>query len=80
MTTDNRLYYYVSLPYYGHRVYKCCGHGAEDAAHRAFYVPHFEQHGTGNSSIDKGPSSVVVLPFMGNRIEAAGDGWTEYRD
>jgi methionine aminopeptidase len=64
----DRLYYYVSIAYYSHTVYKCCGHGAEDAKHRAFYVPHFEQHGTGNSPADKGPATVHVLPFIADRI------------
>jgi hypothetical protein len=66
--TADRRYYYVSIPYFGGKVFKNAGHGAERAAHRAFYEPHFARVGTNCGATDPAGYEVVVLPFIADRI------------
>lgn len=81
----SKLYYYVSLPFYDHKVFKCAGFGAEDEQHRAFYVPWFEQNGQPNTTdragyAAKGPFEVAILDqAIGNLITRDADGkWIVY--
>lgn len=71
----DRRYYYVSIPYFGGKVFKNAGHGAEHAEHRAFYEPHFARVGTNCGAIDPAGYDVVVLSFIADRItrDAAGN-------
>jgi hypothetical protein len=55
-------YYYVSLPYYGHQVFRCQGSGAEDAQHREFYEKYFREHGPSVvKKTEEGPYTVLIL-------------------
>jgi hypothetical protein len=57
-----REYYYVSLPYYGHQVFRCQGSGAEDAQHREFYEKYFREHGPSVvKKTEEGPYTVLIL-------------------
>ncbi len=66
-TREGKLYYYrpiAALP----GVYKLAGHGAEDAAHRAFYVPFFTHHASECSGIAAG--TPIVSEYIADRITA----------
>lgn len=63
----SRKYYYRPLSFYGGKVLKCAGFGAEKAEHREFYEKHF------NTDLDKGRflSGVQILDgYHGERITA----------
>lgn len=62
-----RLYYYRPLAYYGGRVLKCAGHGAENEEHRRFYLAYFD------TELEKGrflPGVQVLEGYRGDRIDA----------
>lgn len=71
-----KRHYYVSLPFYGHKVFKCAGFGAEKPDHLAFYKPHFERYGgegTGKDAEAKGPYTVLILDeYVGDKVTADG--------
>jgi hypothetical protein len=65
--TMNKQYYYRPLSFYGGKVLKCAGAGAEKAEHREFYEKHF------NTDLDNGKflSGVVILNgYRGDTITA----------
>ena len=79
-TRTAKLSYYVSIPYYDHKVFKCAGQGAESPEHRAFYVPYFEQNGTGHDPSRTGPATVHILPFIADRITIVDGQWVPFAD
>jgi hypothetical protein len=77
----DRIYYYVSLPLYKHKVFKCQGYGAENPEHRAFYIPHFEKHGgqnaMNNSDVKLGPFRVLTFQgYRGNLVDENGEAFS----
>lgn len=65
-----RIYYYVSLAFFNHKVLKCAGFGAENLDHRKFYLPHFREQGANDQKASQGPFTVVLAPFLGDKIDA----------
>lgn len=62
-------YYYVSMPYFKHRVLKCAGI-CPDEGHKSFYVKYFHEHGESvNSDAKNGPFTVVISKeYRGNTV------------
>jgi hypothetical protein len=72
MQDQTLLYYYRPLRRYA-QVYKCAGHGAEDAKHRAFYQKYFSEH-------DKDPvyaPGCIIRTYRGDRI-VKDDSWDNH--
>lgn len=65
VTQLDRSYYYRPLAFFGGKVFKCAGFGAENPEHRAFYTNHF------NTAKEKGflPGCVILEGYHGDRIE-----------
>jgi hypothetical protein len=68
MTTkqDGLLYYYRPIAFYGGKLWKCAGHGAEKPEHRAFYEPYFARRGDDDKTFLRG---CKVMPYAGDRVE-----------
>jgi len=62
-----KLYYYRPCAYNNGATLKCAGHGAEDADHRAFYVPYFNSE-KGLADTHLMPGVVVVEGYQGDQI------------
>ena len=70
--SDSDTYYYVSIVYYGHKVFKCHGM-CPDEAHKEVYLPLFEQYGNslpwhqcGDAPTER--YKVVLMSYVADRI------------
>lgn len=66
------IYYYVSIRYYDHKVFKC--HGiCPDEAHKEIHLPLFKQYGNSLPWHKNGVPiteqyGVVMMPYVADRI------------
>jgi hypothetical protein len=64
-TDIKRQFYYRPLSFYGGKILKCAGHGAENPEHRAFYEKHFNTHLEGGQFM---PGVQILSGYHGDRI------------
>lgn len=63
-------HFYQSLPYFGHKVFKCAGLVHEDASRCDFYRGYLATHSA--FGFQEGPFCVMELPYTTDRINKDG--------
>ncbi len=63
---SGKLHYYISIQFYGHKVYKCGGI-CPNMDHAQFYVPYFERTGPASGTDPKG-HTVLIMEYVADRI------------
>jgi hypothetical protein len=71
-----KQYYYRPIKFYGGKVFKCAGFGAENPEHRKFYVDYFKKNG----DQDKGllPGCIILTKYFGDRVEKKDGQYLEF--
>lgn len=66
VTELDRCYYYRPLAFDGGATLKCAGFGAEDAAHKKFYLPYFATNEAKDARFL--PGVVILVGYHGDKI------------
>ena len=67
ITETDRQYYYRPCQFDGGATLKCAVFGAEDAVHRAFYLPRFDKCEDGRHHL---PGTVILQGYHGDRVSS----------